>query len=587
MPLPFTPSRIPINERTIVPDASMLEVVPSYYNSGRTLAWPVSQMIKEIEARARSAGFSKPYMTVISGYRSIANQQKKWEKALLKYGSAAVARQWVAPPGRSAHHSGYCFDIFLGGPTESSLIQQTLQDPAYAWFKDLAENEYGLWQLPNEPWHWEAGKECREYYIQSGSQGVRPNQFFSSRWGAFHTKLEDWRAYKYGQFTFGHTTVPESPNAQTEPWNSSVEEEVCVPVRAFDAIWRDLGDTHIKYKTLAVVSAALSSSHARVLGNRLNQSTADTANLKFKEAWEGMSSETSLIPSGDTFKKTVESIVLTGPRNLASRYPKIKLGLNSSEDTEPSQTISRENPPFSIVSVSTDPITNNGEVISLSSTYLSSEISNRFNLAKSEINKLGGVLTTDRGRSSLATGSADTVNLYQVGRAFDLSKSCGLIGDPNTDPNIRYLVIRDIDRPESKYTVWGIVNDTVAGYSEQSASDALAGSIIIEKTWNVSLFDNGSIKTVNWFGKAFNLTQILNNFGFIRTAPSSEFTVQNKYLGTNWWSYRNIDDLQTGETTVEQELHKVYTYEQAAVDLNTKHPNYSNVINKKWKGSHW
>jgi len=300
-----------------------------------------------------------------------------------------------------------------------------------------------------------------------------------------------------------------------------------------------------------------------------------------------MSSETSLVPSGDIFKKTVESIVLTGPRNMASRYPKLKLGLDSAEDTTPAQTVLRDSPPFSIISVSTDPIANGGDIISLSNAYISSEISNRFNLAKSEINKLGGVLTTGRGRSNLVTGPVDTVNLYQVGRAFDLSKPCGLIGDPNTDTNIRYLVIRDVDRPESKYTVWGIVDNTVAGYSEQSVSEAITGSVVIEKTWNVSLFDNGSIKTVNWFGKAFNITKILNNFGFTRTAPNAEFVVQNKYSGTNWWAYKNIDDLQTGETTVEQELHKVYTYEQAAVDLNTKHPNYSNVINKKWKGSHW
>jgi len=52
-------------------------------------------------------------LSIKSGYRSPERQAQLWSQALAKYGSAAAARKWVAPPGRSHHNSGTAAD--LGG----------------------------------------------------------------------------------------------------------------------------------------------------------------------------------------------------------------------------------------------------------------------------------------------------------------------------------------------------------------------------------------------------------------------------------------------------------------------------------------
>lgn len=50
-------------------------------------------------------------VTVRSGYRSVAEQQRLWDQALRKYGSEQAARRWVAPPGKSKHNHGVAADL--------------------------------------------------------------------------------------------------------------------------------------------------------------------------------------------------------------------------------------------------------------------------------------------------------------------------------------------------------------------------------------------------------------------------------------------------------------------------------------------
>lgn len=74
-----------------------------------------------------------------SGVRNKAHQTRLWNAALAKYGSAAKARKWVAPPGRSFHEKGLAVDF--GGDLKWA------QANAHRW---------GLHQaLGNEPWHYE------------------------------------------------------------------------------------------------------------------------------------------------------------------------------------------------------------------------------------------------------------------------------------------------------------------------------------------------------------------------------------------------------------------------------------------------
>jgi D-alanyl-D-alanine carboxypeptidase len=95
-------------------------------------------------------------ITITSGRRSAAKQQKLLDEAIERYGSYKAATRWVLPPEYSAHVKGQAVDI---GPQAG---QRWLN--ANGW-------RYGLCRrYDNEPWHFEAlttpGRKCpaREPY---------------------------------------------------------------------------------------------------------------------------------------------------------------------------------------------------------------------------------------------------------------------------------------------------------------------------------------------------------------------------------------------------------------------------------------
>jgi D-alanyl-D-alanine dipeptidase len=105
-------------------------------------------------AAARAAGFPAPLLLPVSGYRSSERQRELFATAVRRYGNAASARRWVAPPGGSAHQSGRAIDLHLGPRNDSSNIVALRASPAYRW---LAENapRFGFVPYDREPWHWE------------------------------------------------------------------------------------------------------------------------------------------------------------------------------------------------------------------------------------------------------------------------------------------------------------------------------------------------------------------------------------------------------------------------------------------------
>ncbi len=85
-------------------------------------------------------------LSVVSGYRSVEEQQQLWDGALAKYGSEDAARKWVAPPGRSNHNHGIAAD--LGFET----------DDATNWAHENAPR-FGLtFPMSWEPWHIETAE---------------------------------------------------------------------------------------------------------------------------------------------------------------------------------------------------------------------------------------------------------------------------------------------------------------------------------------------------------------------------------------------------------------------------------------------
>ncbi|PIQ23687.1 hypothetical protein COW36_20100 [bacterium (Candidatus Blackallbacteria) CG17_big_fil_post_rev_8_21_14_2_50_48_46] len=80
------------------------------YGRGISLTGEAEAGLRKIQDIARSKGIK---VEVFSSYRSVEHQRQLWNKALKKYGSAAKARKWVAPPGHSRHNAGKAIDLNL------------------------------------------------------------------------------------------------------------------------------------------------------------------------------------------------------------------------------------------------------------------------------------------------------------------------------------------------------------------------------------------------------------------------------------------------------------------------------------------
>jgi soluble lytic murein transglycosylase-like protein len=98
---------------------------------------------------------------LFSGFRSVERQNELWQAALKKYGSAAKARKWVAPPGHSQHNEGNAADLAYDGKSLKNAPPEVVK-----WLHDNA-GAHGLkFPLGNENWHIEdsstrGGKEVK------------------------------------------------------------------------------------------------------------------------------------------------------------------------------------------------------------------------------------------------------------------------------------------------------------------------------------------------------------------------------------------------------------------------------------------
>ena len=108
-------------------------------------------------AHARTDGFEEPLFLIVSGWRDEKLQADLYAKALIKYGSAAEARKWVAPPGHSAHGTGCAVDLWLGFACGKENNEQIKASEAYDWLTENA-NGHGFNPYDLEGWHW-------EYYV--------------------------------------------------------------------------------------------------------------------------------------------------------------------------------------------------------------------------------------------------------------------------------------------------------------------------------------------------------------------------------------------------------------------------------------
>ncbi len=85
--------------------------------SARSLDPGLVEALARARAAARKAGVT---LVVNSGYRSWSKQQRMYDDAVRRYGSARAARLWVLPPAESTHVRGLALDI--GGPAAAGWL---------------------------------------------------------------------------------------------------------------------------------------------------------------------------------------------------------------------------------------------------------------------------------------------------------------------------------------------------------------------------------------------------------------------------------------------------------------------------------
>jgi LAS superfamily LD-carboxypeptidase LdcB len=113
---------------------------------------------------------------IISGHRSQQRQAVLWRNALKKYGSAAEARKWVAPPGGSSHNSGLAVDLQYGDRGAGLGGKKTA---AVKWAHENARR-YGLhFRLGHEDWHIEPVEVTRGGNA-AGRVSLKETNFFKN-----------------------------------------------------------------------------------------------------------------------------------------------------------------------------------------------------------------------------------------------------------------------------------------------------------------------------------------------------------------------------------------------------------------------
>jgi hypothetical protein len=108
------------------------------------------------EAAKIAAKLNGHTLTITSGYRTLAQQEILFERAIKRNGSVAAATKWVLPAKKSNHPWGIAIDINKNGGSKGKKAAAWLEKNGY---------KYGLCRrYKNEWWHFEPlvtpGQKC-------------------------------------------------------------------------------------------------------------------------------------------------------------------------------------------------------------------------------------------------------------------------------------------------------------------------------------------------------------------------------------------------------------------------------------------
>ncbi len=154
-----------------------LVVVGKYYDRTELLDQEAASAFKKMQSAASTQGIQ---LKIISGFRSIASQNKLFESQIQRKGGKQAAAKYSAPPGHSEHHTGYALDIGDGASPANDLKVSFENTPAYQWLARNA-NQYGfelsfppgnIQGVSYEPWHWRyvTSPRASEIFMAARSQ---------------------------------------------------------------------------------------------------------------------------------------------------------------------------------------------------------------------------------------------------------------------------------------------------------------------------------------------------------------------------------------------------------------------------------
>lgn len=117
----------------------------------------------------------------ISGFRTIADQEKLFQRQIRRQGNEVAAAQLSAPPGYSEHHSGYAIDVGDGNQPSADLKFAFEETPAYRWMQqnagqfgfELSFPRNNIQGVSFEPWHWRYIKSQRSNAIFSVAHSLQ------------------------------------------------------------------------------------------------------------------------------------------------------------------------------------------------------------------------------------------------------------------------------------------------------------------------------------------------------------------------------------------------------------------------------
>jgi zinc D-Ala-D-Ala carboxypeptidase len=113
----------------------------------------------QMKADASTTGVS---LVAISGFRSVADQEKLFERQIQRQGSAEAAARLSAPPGYSEHHTGFALDIGDGAQPDADVKFEFENTKAYQWLQangrrygvEISYPPNNIQGVSFEPWHW-------------------------------------------------------------------------------------------------------------------------------------------------------------------------------------------------------------------------------------------------------------------------------------------------------------------------------------------------------------------------------------------------------------------------------------------------